>query len=290
MKQLLILISIALVACQPPSTQSSTETQEAQTSTPTDAAAQLLIDARIQNKLITLPDSLSPSDLSEGYQIQDRIIETIGTPLIGWKVAITSDELMQKAGVTEPVSGPLFQKWLSTSPHKITDGEPTLYGVEFEIAFKMASDLPPRDTPYTQQEVMAAVESMHLAIEPVGTRYNEGPVKSGVFRFAADHGGNYSFIHGPAIADWQSIDLASIQVTAYFDDQQQAQALGSNVLGSPLHSLTWLANQLISRGHQLKAGQWVTTGAVVGPLPVKPPVQIRGDFGELGSLRFDFEG
>ncbi len=285
MNRILILVSLVLLSCQSNTTHTNAEVDI----TGWDLAAQMLVEARLQNKLITLPDSLSPSDLEQGYQIQDRIIEIIGTPLIGWKAAITSVPLMKKADVTEPVSGPLFQKWLGTAPLIIRNGAPTLYGFEFEIAFKMAMDLPPRDTPYHQQEVIDAVESMHLAIEPVGSRYIDGPVKSGVFRFAADHGGNHSFIHGPAIPDWQDIDLTNIQVTAYIDDQQVGQELGSNVLGSPIKSLTWLANHLITRGHELRAGQWITTGAVVGPIPVQPPVSIRGDYGELGSLSVEFE-
>ncbi|TOF69306.1 hypothetical protein CGJ16_25305, partial [Vibrio parahaemolyticus] len=40
-------------------------------------AAHLLISAREENKLIELPDALKPTVLSEGYQIQDQIIQDI---------------------------------------------------------------------------------------------------------------------------------------------------------------------------------------------------------------------
>ncbi len=153
----------------------------------------------------------------------------------------------------------------------------------------MKQDLPPKNQSYTLQEVKNAVGSMHIAVEPVGTRYEAGPVQSGVNLFAADHGGNYSFIYGPAIGSWNEIELEKVEVVAYFDDKEVGRELGSNVLGNPLNSLTWLANHLLERGYHLKSGDWVTTGAVIGPLAVEPPVKVKGDFGSLGSIEFDFK-
>ncbi len=252
-------------------------------------AASLLIAAREENQLIELPISVKPQSLEDGYEIQDTIIKNMDNLQKGWKVAITSDELMKLAGVLEPVSGPLFEQWIYPEPHTVNKGAPTLYGFEFEFAFKMAKNLPPREEPYNQNDVLAAVESLHLAIEPVGTRYTQGPVKSGVPQFAADHGGNWGFIYGPAIPNWKSIDLSQIKVTGYFNDKEVGQELGANVMGDPLNSLTWLANHLPKRGYSLKAGEWVTTGAVVGPIPAKPPVKVRGEFGDLGSVHLNFE-
>lgn len=254
-----------------------------------DVAAHQLIDAREQNRLIELPDSVKPKTIADGYKIQDRIIQTIGIKRVGWKLAITSEELMQKLGINEPVSGPLFEKWVYTGPHTVSEGLPTLYGFEFEFAFKLATDLPPREQAYSRGEVQAAVASMHLAIESVGSRYTLGPVKSGVAQLSADHGGNFGLVYGPAIPDWQGVDLAQVVVTGYFDGQEIGQELGANVMGNPIDSLTWLANHLPKRGYSLKAGEWVTTGAVVGPIPAKPPVKVRGVFGDLGSVTVSFE-
>ncbi|WP_045420865.1 2-keto-4-pentenoate hydratase [Vibrio campbellii] len=253
-------------------------------------AASMLIAARVQNKLIELPTSLKPRTLEDGYKIQDKIIQDITIKQKGWKVAITSKELMTRAGVQEPISGPLFEQWSYPEPHTINNGSPTLYGFEFEFAFQIAKDLPPRKQPYNREEVLAAVGSLHLAIEPVGSRYIQGPVKSGIGQFAADHGGNYGFVYGPSISNWQSINLSKITVTGYFNNKKIGQESGANVMGDPVNSLIWLTNHLPQRGHYLKAGQWVTTGAVVGPVSAKPPVKVRGDFGPLGNVHVNFEG
>lgn len=246
------------------------------------------MDARAENRLIALPDGLVPRDLHEGYAIQNEIITKWKPDQAGWKVAITSKELMEKAGVSEPVSGPLFSRWTETAPAKEVNGSPTLYGFEFEFAFKIAKDLPPKQSAYTLDEVKQSIESMHLAIEAVGTRYTSGPMDSGVNAFAADHGGNFSLIYGPAVPGWDSIDLSNVEVVAFFDDEEVGRSLGSSVLGNPLNSLTWLANHLIDRGYALKAGDLVTTGAAIGPIPKKPPVVVSGQFGDLGRVEFDF--
>ncbi len=65
---------------------------------------------------------------------------------------------------------------------------------------------------------------------------------------------------------------------------------GAQVLGDPRVALTWLANELSKLGITLAAGQVVTTGTCLTPLPVAPGDHVTADFGELGSvtLRFDW--
>ena len=38
-------------------------------------------------------------------------------------------------------------------------------GVEAEVAFRLGHDLPPRGTPYTREEIVAALATAHPAIE-----------------------------------------------------------------------------------------------------------------------------
>jgi 2-keto-4-pentenoate hydratase len=56
------------------------------------------------------------------------------------------------------------------------------------------------------------------------------------------------------------------------------------VLGDPLIALTWLANELSSLGIALQAGEVVTTGTCVTPLPIEPGDQVIADFGPLGKV------
>jgi 2-keto-4-pentenoate hydratase len=52
--------------------------------------------------------------------------------------------------------------------------------------------------------------------------------------------------------------------------------------------LTWIAEDLRSCGHRLRAGELVTTGTTTAPVPVGPGDEVRAAFGELGEVAFRF--
>jgi 2-keto-4-pentenoate hydratase len=52
--------------------------------------------------------------------------------------------------------------------------------------------------------------------------------------------------------------------------------------------LTWLANELLSQGQQLKAGEVVMTGTCVVPVPVASGDVMTADFGTFGQVRARF--
>jgi 2-keto-4-pentenoate hydratase len=59
---------------------------------------------------------------------------------------------------------------------------------------------------------------------------------------------------------------------------------GRNVLGDPLVALTWLVNELAGLGIALDAGQIVTTGTCVVPVPIAAGDAVRANFGPIGEV------
>jgi 2-keto-4-pentenoate hydratase len=59
---------------------------------------------------------------------------------------------------------------------------------------------------------------------------------------------------------------------------------GANVLGDPRAALTWLVNELSALQVTLAAGQVVTTGTCLAPLPIEPGDRFVADFGVLGRV------
>jgi 2-keto-4-pentenoate hydratase len=59
---------------------------------------------------------------------------------------------------------------------------------------------------------------------------------------------------------------------------------GGNVLGDPRIALAWLVNELSGIGVALRAGEVVTTGTCIVPLPIAPGDRVRADFGALGDV------
>ncbi len=64
----------------------------------------------------------------------------------------------------------------------------------------------------------------------------------------------------------------------------ERDGVGQNVLGDPRDALAWLVNELSSLGITLHAGEMVTTGTCLVPLPIAPGDLVEADFGVLGQV------
>jgi len=248
-------------------------------------AAKLLIEARRDgSKIDALPGDAEPATLADAYAIQDEIIAQFGLPLAGWKVALTNDAAMQRAGASEPAAGPLFAPHIGASPAVIDTHVGSVAGFECEFAFRLATGLPASGAPYDAASVKDAVETMYPAIEVVGLRLGNRPAL-GVRGTVADHSGNFSVVLGLPDSGWKQRNLAKCGVRYCVDGAQITASDGANVLGNPLNALAWLANHLAARGRELEAGQLIITGAATGPLPAPQGSVVTGDFGPLGVVQ-----
>ncbi len=161
---------------------------------------------------------------------------------------------------------------------------------EAEFAFRMAAALPRRSAPYPVDEVMAAVGSLHPAIEVPDSRYRAFAAV-GAPQLIADTACACWFVVGSAAdVEWRTIDLAGHAVVAYRNDEVAAQGSGANVLGDPRVALTWIANELRTFEDGLSAGDLVITGTCLVPIAIAPGDRVRMDFGRLGSVETAFSG
>jgi 2-keto-4-pentenoate hydratase len=155
---------------------------------------------------------------------------------------------------------------------------------EAEFAFRMAADLPPRGEAYTVEDVLAAVASLHPAIEIPDSRYDDFTVV-GAPQLIADNACAHYFVLGPAAtADWRRMDLVEHPVMATVADREVRAGKGANVLGDPRAALAWLVNELSGIGVTLRAGEVVTTGTCVVPVPIAPGDRVHAGFGALGGV------
>ena len=163
----------------------------------------------------------------------------------------------------------------------------TVGGFECEFAFRLAADIPAAGAPYRVDGVVDAIGSLYPAVEVVGLRIANRP-SLGVRGTVADHAGNFSFVYGAAVEQWKDLDLTACAVRHLVDGEEIAASSGANVLGNPLNSLVWLADHLAGRGYEMKAGQWITTGAATGPIPAPVGSTVTADFGPLGRVEVRF--
>jgi 2-keto-4-pentenoate hydratase len=154
---------------------------------------------------------------------------------------------------------------------------------EIEFAFRMGRDLDPRPEGFSVEEVLAAVETLHVAIEIPDSRY-EDFAHVGAPQLIADNACAHYFIAAEAsTADWRSIDLVAHRVIGRIEGKVEQEGSGANVLGDPRIALTWLANELSRLGITLQKGQTVTTGTCIPPLAISSGDLVTADFGSLGT-------
>lgn len=235
-----------------------------------------------------LPDELRPRTRAEGYAIQARLETRSARPLFGWKIAATSKAGQAHIGVDGPLAGRLLAERAHRSGDTLAFGANRMRVAEPEFAFRMGRDLPPRERPYAIDEVLAAVDTLHPAIEVPDSRYIDF-VTAGPAPLIADNACAHEFVLGePSPALWRALDLAAHRAKATVVGRFDRDGIGANVLDDPRRALTWLANELSGIGVTLRAGQVVTTGTCAVPLPILPGDAVRVDFGVIGtvSLRF----
>jgi glutathione peroxidase-family protein/2-keto-4-pentenoate hydratase len=231
-----------------------------------------------------LPESCRPRDRAQGYAVQAALAQRIGQPVVGWKIAATSGAGQQHIGVDGPLAGRLLADRLLPPGAAVPMARNRMRVVEAEFCFRMAADLPPRAQPYTRDEVMAAVGTLHPAIEIPDSRY-EDFARAGAAQLIADFACASRLVLGPPMPEgWRALDLAAHPVRVLRDGAEVARGQGANVLGDPRTALVWLANEVAQHGPGLRAGDIVTTGTCVVPVPAGPGQRHLADYGPLGTL------
>jgi 2-keto-4-pentenoate hydratase len=248
----------------------------------TAAAAKTLHDHwQAGTKLGDLELSQRPRDRAEGYAIQAAMQGYAN--LFGWKIAATSEARQKHINVAGPLAGRIFAQRViadggtaSMAGNEMRVGEP-------EFAFRMARSLPPRSVPYSVDDVLSAVDTLHPAIELPDSRFADF-VKAGEAQLIADNACAHLFVLGePTAADWRAVDLVEQKPVVTLRGQRFV-GYGGNVLGDPRVALTWLANELRTLGVTLKAGEVVTTGTCHAPLPIQSGDLFEADFGAFGKV------
>ena len=248
------------------------------------AASDLLYTHWVQGSvLLALPVDIRPTTREEGYAIQARLGERSSDPVFGWKIAATSAAGQAHIGVDGPIAGRILAERVVPCGGVIPAGPNHMAVAEIEFAFCMGSDLDPRPEKFTVAEVIAAVETLHVAIEIPDSRY-EDFAHVGAPQLIADNACAHYFVAADASkADWRSIDLISHRVIGRIAGKIEKEGSGASVLGDPRIALTWLANELSRLGLTLKKGQIVTTGTCIPPLAISSGDHVTADFGALGK-------
>ena len=236
--------------------------------------------------LTGLPHDLSPQSLDEAYAVQDRLFDLLGIETGGWFLGCTNPEIQSQLGITHPYAARLLSPVLHPSPGRVVVREGFPIVLEVEFAFRLADDLPPRNTAYSVEEVADAVASVHPAIEVV-VSYLKDWTHQPFFDLVADNGTDGALVYGDGVTDWRDIDLSLVSVELMVDDTLLQKGAGKNVDSGPLSMLAWLANHVSRKGVGLKSGQICNTGSCTSIQYVDRGSRAVAVFTDLGSVELE---
>ena len=247
-----------------------------------EQAASLLMQARrSMQPLANLPESCRPTTVADAHAIQDAITAALGKTVGAYKANAPADG--------EPVRGVIYQDTIHATPARMPATEVPACGVEGEVAFIFRRGLPPRDLPYTREEVAAAVEPV-AAIEVVhsrfGPRAQDRSVVSGL-EVLADSISNGGFVHGVPMADWHALPLGRLKVRLMVNGATVVAQEGGHPTGDPLGIAVALVNMMKDTTGVL-AGQFVTCGSWTGLRFLKPGDVCGVQFEGLGEAEVTF--
>jgi 2-keto-4-pentenoate hydratase len=220
-----------------------------------------LTEARKSGGKMTRYPGSTPPNAEAAFAIQSAVRGKLGWKHAGWKIGCTSERAQKALKSGGPFPGPIYSERLYRSGIHLETPPENSRVTEPEIAFTMERELPRRDRAYSVDEVLAALASVHPAIEIVNPRCPKG-FDDVVEWYIADGGLNHALVLGDAVKPLAREAYAKLAVNVAVNGRQKYSGLGSNALGGPELALTWLANDLNARGLFLRAGDVVTTGVI----------------------------
>ena len=233
---------------------------------------------------MALPDPAPNRD--DAMDIQAEAFAQLGSPSVGWKVGATNEAAQKGFGIDSPFFGPIAELGVMASGENLKK-TPCVGAVEPEYAFKMAKDFPSDGEALTVENAKSAVGSVHLAIEVIGRCIGNPDYANGV-GVTMDFGGNAAFVVGPEVSDWANQDFANTVVEAMVDGEVVQTGNGQPVMGDPINSIVWLAEQLVAKGESIKAGQWVSTGTCTAAVPGVAGKTVSAKYGGFGEVSVNF--
>jgi len=252
-------------------------------SSPADIAARL-VSARLDARPLDAFPGATPATLAAGYAIQQMAIHLWPDDIAGWKIGLVAPHLRATLG-SDRVAGPIFAKQMRRAGGDEV-AFPVFVGgfaaVEAEFVFRMAMDAPADKTDWTEEEAAALVGSLHIGVETAGSPMafiND----MGSVVVVSDFGNNAGLIVGAPIADWRA-RLGSLNAATAIDGVQVGAGEAMGLPGGPMAGLTFLLTHLASRGRPLKAGQYVSSGAVTGVHDIVAGQSALLSFGPDGAI------
>jgi 2-keto-4-pentenoate hydratase len=245
------------------------------------ALARMFAEARAHRAwLDVLPEGARPATFEDAYAAQSATLHTLGTHAAGWKVGSKT--------IDGPIQGaPLPADGVHPSGARVTRHAFGKAGLELEVAFRLNRTFDASSGPYSEQDVLGAIESVHASIEVVASRFAAWPDIDKLWQLAdlQNHG---ALVVGEGVPYDEAFPFVSPAMTFTLDGRPLFEGKPANPAGDPRRLLTWTVNHSVAHGMSFERGTVITAGSYTGlALPDEGGV-VRGAIEGLPPVELHF--
>lgn len=228
-----------------------------------------------------------PADLDAAYRCQDAAIDLWPDEIVGWKVGWIGAGQQRVYG-EERLIGPIFRRAMKAVQFDEEVPVPIFVGgfaaVEAEYVLRIACDAPPGKVDWTEDEAAGLVAALNIGVEvassPLATINELGPAV-----VVSDFGNNAGLLLGPEVRDWRAQFERGMACETFIDGRSVGKGGTARLPKGPVGALAFALMRCARRGHPLRAGDYVSTGAASGIHDILEGEAAALVFEGLGTLR-----
>ncbi len=223
------------------------------------------------------------------YRISRRVlqrrVDDDGERVVGKKIGVTSEPVQKMLGVFQPDFGFLTNTMEYPNGAEIPVRENLIAPrAEGEIAFRLKKDLVGPGV--TEADVLEATAGIMPCFEIVDSRIEDWRIK--IQDTVADNASCGAYVLGDAEVDPRNLDLPSLEMKIFKNDELHSVGLGSAVQGNPLTAVAWLANTLGRFSIPFRAGEVILSGSLGPLIPVTSGDEMSLELAGVGACRCSF--
>ena len=249
-----------------------------------DELCTALAECRVVEPLTSRHPGLT---IDDAYAIQQHLMArrlAAGEKIIGKKIGVTSQAVMDMLGVQQPDFGILTDAMQYRDGAEIPARLLCQPKAEGEIAFRLKHDL--SGPGVTASDVLGATDSVIACFEIVASRIRDWKIK--IQDTVADNASCGVFVIAETGVDPRRVDLVACPLVLEKNGTVVSTGKGAATMGSPLNAGAWLANALGRHGVVLRAGEIVLSGALGPMVPVSAGDKLRMDIAGIGGCAVRF--
>lgn len=257
---------------------------------PSDATALAarLVAARLESRVMETYPGHAPATLAAAYAIQDAAIDMWPDEVAGWKIGLIQPLHRAAHGGAERIAGPIFRSQIQHATGERPADLPIFAGgfaaVEAEFVFRVGRDAPSERTDWAGADTLAFVDEMFIGVESAGSPFpainDFGPAVT-----ASDFGNNAGLVVGARVDGWRDADPSSLTVETFIDGASVGSGDASMIPGGLPAALAFIFAAAAARDRPLRAGQYISTGAVTGVHRIAIGQRARAAFGVRGDIQ-----